>query len=124
MILGQALRFGLIGVLATLVHMAVGTALIRFGWPALLANVAAFCVAFLVSFSGHHRFSFAGHSATVTGALRRFLVVALLGFLVNEGILAVLTLGKLMGAAPALLVSTSIAALATFVLSRVWAFRA
>jgi len=123
MILAQVLRFGLIGVLATLVHMVVGAGLIHFGWAALVANVVAFGVAFVVSFSGHYVFSFAGHSATITGALRRFMVVALLGFMVNETILATLTIGGVMNATPALLVSTSVAAAATFVLSRLWAFR-
>ncbi len=123
MILTQAIRFGLIGILATLVHMAVGSGLIHLGVTALIANVGAFCVAFVVSFSGHYRYSFAGHSASVTGALKRFMVVALLGFLLNEAILAVLTLGDLARPTPALLISTSFAAASTFVLSRVWAFR-
>lgn len=123
MILRQAARFGLIGVIATLVHMAVGAGLIQLGWSPLLANVVAFCVAFGVSFGGHFWYSFAGHSATIIGSLRRFLPVALLGFGINQSLLAVLTLTGMLPPTLALVVSTSVAAGGTFILSRIWAFR-
>ncbi len=123
MILRQAVRFGLIGIVATLVHMVVGAGLIALSWPPLLANVAAFCVAFLVSFGGHFWYSFAGHSATIMGSLKRFLPVALLGFGVNQSLLALLTLTGMLPATPALMLSTGVAAVGTFILSRLWAFR-
>ena len=58
MIFRQLLRFGLVGALATLVHMLIGATLIHSGWPALGANPVSFVIAFVVSFMGHYGFSF------------------------------------------------------------------
>ena len=46
---GQIFRFGCIGVAAMLVHLAVVSLLVPLGLAPLLANVAAFAVAFQVS---------------------------------------------------------------------------
>ena len=49
----RVLKFGLIGALATLVHIIIGAILIQSGQPPLIANALAFATAFLVSFVGH-----------------------------------------------------------------------
>lgn len=122
--LQQMLRFGLIGVLATLVHMVIGFVLIQSGWQPLNANMVAFCIAFLVSFVGHLGFSFADQNTSLFNALWRFFIVALAGFAVNETLLTILlSLGSLSDTT-ALFASTSCAAALTFLLSRTWAFRA
>ena len=86
--LSQFLRFGLVGALATLVHMLIGAILIHSGWSALAANPISFLIAFVVSFMGHYGFSFSDQSCDVATSLKRFALVAVGGFAVNEGILA------------------------------------
>lgn len=119
----QISRFALVGVLATLVHLAIGTTLIGAGLAPLLANPVAFVTAFLVSFTGHHWITFAGHGRPLTQTLSRFAVTAVLGFCVNEAALAVLVGATPVPPAAALVASTGLAAVVTFGISRTWAFR-
>lgn len=119
----QFLRFGLVGALATLVHMLIGTILIHSGWSALAANPISFLIAFVVSFMGHYGFSFSDQSRDVATSLKRFALVAVSGFAVNEGILAFLIWSDKLPQITALLLSTSIAAIVTFVACRNWAFQ-
>lgn len=120
----QMLKFGLVGGLATFVHMVIGALLIQSGWAPLTANTGAFAVAFLVSFVGHLGFSFSDQDTDARQALRRFACVALLGFGVNEALLSVLLAQAGLGETLCLWLSTGSAALVTFVLSKLWAFRA
>lgn len=117
-----ALRFMLTGGAATLVHMGVALGLLRGGTAPLASNGAAFVVAFLVSFWGHHRFSFAGHTTAPRQAFLRFMVVAGIGFAINETALFWLVQRMPAYPAQALVASTTLAAVGTFVLSRHWAF--
>ena len=52
--------------------------------PPLLANVAGFLVAFFVSFGGHARWTFPTPSHERGSARRRFFVLALTSFLLNQ----------------------------------------
>lgn len=122
MILKQFIRFGLVGGLATFVHMLIGATLIHSGWPALMANPASFVVAFAVSFMGHYGFSFSGHDTDLHTSLKRFALVALCGFALNESILAGLLRSDLLPPIAALILSTGTAAIVTFFASRNWAF--
>ncbi|MGV6802930.1 MAG: GtrA family protein [Ruegeria sp.] len=119
----QIFRFSFVGGLATLLHMAVGSTLIHAGWRPLLANVVSFVIAFLVSFMGHYGFSFPDHSVPIAASLRRFIVVAGTGFLINETILAGLLEFSSFPAIFGLIISTIAAAVFTFFASRNWAFR-
>ena len=119
----QMLRFGIVGVLATFVHMVNGYLLIQAGLHPLLANLLAFAIAFLVSFIGHLEFSFAGEDVAPSSALRKFAVVALVGFGCNEAMLITLLSQSALADTIALWVSTGFAAIVTFALSRAWAFR-
>ncbi len=56
----------------------------RGGWAPLLANVAGWVVAMVVSYSGHRRLSFRHSGATAVHALPRFVAVSATGFAVNE----------------------------------------
>jgi len=123
MIFRQLLRFGLVGALATLVHMLIGATLIHSGWPALGANPVSFVIAFVVSFMGHYGFSFSDQEADIVTSLKRFSIVACGGFIVNEALLALLIWS---GAVPqifALIFSTGAAAIGSFFASRNWAFQ-
>lgn len=121
--LGQLLKFGLVGVLATIVHMIIGFLLIQAGWHPLLANTCAFVIAFFVSFVGHLGFSFADQEASFRRSLSRFVVVGLIGFSVNQLILALLIVLTMTSDTISLLISTGCAAFVTFGLSKFWAFR-
>mgnify|MGYP002712878578 FL=1 len=88
--LGAAARFALTGGVATLVHLAIAIMLIRLGVAPLIGNAAAFATAFMVSFWGHHLFTFAGHGVAAGWAFGRFAIVAAIGFLVNETVLYLL----------------------------------
>ena len=123
MMLNQFLRFGFVGVLATGVHMLIGATLIHSGWSALAANPVSFLIAFVVSFMGHYGFSFSDQEKEITTSLKRFALVALGGFIVNEALLAVLVWSSLLLQIPSLILSTGIAAIVTFFASRNWAFR-
>lgn len=120
--LGAAARFALTGGAATLVHLAVAITLIRLGASPLIGNAAAFATAFMVSFWGHHLFTFSGHGAAASRAFGRFAVVAAIGFLVNETVLYLLLGVGPVGPELAVLISTAFAAACTFILSRCWAF--
>lgn len=121
--IAQVLRFGAIGALATLVHLLIGTMLIQSGRAPMTANGIAFAIAFMVSFLGHLSFSFAEHQADPVAALWRFGCVALVGFAINQTILAGLLYLTGLHAMLALIISTTIAAGLSFILSRQWAFR-
>jgi putative flippase GtrA len=107
--IAQVFRFGLIGVLATLLHMVVGA--------------TAFVIAFVVSFMGHFGYSFPDRTADPRRALIRFAAVACGGFAVNETMLAVLIGSDLVAQIPALVLATGTSAVLTYFASRNWAFR-
>ena len=123
MIFRQLLRFGLVGALATLVHMLIGVTLIHSGWPALAANPVSFVIAFVVSFMGHYGFSFSDQEADIVTSLKRFSIVACGGFIANEALLAVLVWSGGVPQILALVFSTGTAAVGTFFASRNWAFQ-
>lgn len=123
MMFHQFLRFGLIGALATLVHMLVGATLVHSGWPALTANLLSFVIAFAVSFMGHFGYSFSDQKGELATSLKRFALVACGGFAVNEVLLAGLIWMTTMPEIASLVLSTGVAACLTFFASRNWAFR-
>jgi putative flippase GtrA len=123
MMLHQFLRFGLVGALATLVHMLIGATLIHSGWPALAANPVSFLIAFVVSFMGHYGFSFSDQEKEMATTLKRFALVACGGFVMNEALLAVLVWSVALPQIASLILSTGVAAFVTFFASRNWAFR-
>jgi putative flippase GtrA len=123
-LIGEVARFVVVGCLAAATHWTVAVGCVEFlGAPPLLANVAGWLVAFLVSFGGHYRWTFRHHPKLLLKALRRFFLVSASGFLVNECAYAwLLSTTRLPydGLLAALLIA--VAGL-TFVVSRLWAFR-
>ncbi|MFV0486440.1 MAG: GtrA family protein [Vibrio fluvialis] len=116
----QLNRFAMVGVLATTLHLSV----VRIGyWLAngvseYEINAIGFLIAFVSSYLGHRYFTFAQK-----GSFFKFLVVALIGFGVNNVILAsLLKEGQLMGWG-AVMISTISAPVMTFTLSKCWAFK-
>lgn len=120
--IAQLARFGVIGIAAMVVHWCVVALLVPFGIAPLLANVIAFCVAFNVSFFGHHHWTFAS-AENQKSTFKRFLGVAVLGFLVNEFMYSLLLKFTDLDYRIALFIVLGAVAGMTFVLSRFWAFR-
>lgn len=122
-ILNQLFKFGLVGLLATLVHALVALLLIQFGVEPLLANPIAFLVAFQISYFGHSRWSFNLAKPYRFSHMGRFFIVSIFGILCSQGTLfGLLRLNKLT-ASISLLIALGISAVCTFHLSQQWAFR-
>jgi Predicted membrane protein len=112
-------RFGLVGVVATLVHLMVSMMTLWLGANIYLANILGFLVAFGVSFLGHSRLTFPEGDRS-HWAWARFFLVALMGFGLNNLVL-LLSDGKGMEWLR-LVVAIFVAPLGTFLLSALWVF--
>ena len=123
----RLIAFAAVGIAAALVHLSVAAVLLHSlikgpdAGPALVANAAAFIVAFLVSYSGQRRWTFRS-SAAHARLLPRYLLVAAAGLGVNEAVVAT---GMRAFGLPALLaIALAIVCVAwlTFQASQYWVF--
>lgn len=92
------------------------------GLAPLAANPLGWFVALWVSWSGHHRLSFAGSGAAAAHTLPRFAAVSLAGFVANQAAYALLLHGTGLGYGVALAIVLALIALLTWLASRHWAF--
>jgi len=116
--------FGLVGLLATAAHYAAVVALVRgAGWEPIPANVAGWCTAFALSFSGHYFKTFRAPGVRVVVAARRYFVIAGIGFAANQSGYALLLRFTPIRYDLAVLVVALAVAVLTYLLSRHWAFR-
>ena len=122
--IGQVVRFGVVGATAALTHFLVVVALVRAAAiDPQIANVFGFLVAFSVSFVGQWRWTFRAHAAPLARALPSFFLVSVTGFAVNAlAYRALLTFTLLRYDVALALVLIGVAGM-TFLLSRFWAFR-
>lgn len=118
-----ASRFGLVGLAATAVHLAIVTLLIRAGVAPLLANLLAFLGAFGVSFCGHYFWTFRS-SAGIARAVLRFFLIAVGGFLINSALLALLLHWTTLENTTCALIAVLIVPVLSFFASRLWGFKA
>jgi len=120
----RPLWFVAVGCIAAGVHWLVVVALVEAaGWHPLVANVAGWSLALIVSFGGHHRLTFRGHGAPVARSAMRFVLVSAAGFGVNETVYA-LSLGwSRLGYQSLLAIVLALVAVMTWLLSRHWVFR-
>ena len=123
--LPQVVQFVLVGGAAAATHLAVVGLLVAWlGMAPLAANVAGFLVAFVVSYNGHALLTFSRMGARTWGTVARYFAVACTSFVANE-LLYALALQVLhwhyFWSLAAVLV---LVAVATFVLSKLWAFKA
>lgn len=115
-------RFAIIGLLATILHIGMLWLLITQGdvYP-IVANLLAFLVAFLLSFTGHYYWTFSSKRNRLQ-ALWRFLIVSGSAFMLNNFVLALLL--EVNGFPP--VVSAVSAAFVipviTFILGKIWVF--
>lgn len=118
-------RFAVVGLGSTLLHVLVYAGLIEYLAAApLLANTVGFAVAVNLSFVGHRHWTFRSESPLdAKRSLIRFWLVALIGFLLNTLFVWLVTgvLGLAYGWAIPLI--AGVTPLATFALSKLWAFR-
>jgi len=120
---GQISRFGVVGLAATGVHVAVGLGLnAGAGVAPFWANLVAFSCALGVSFYGQTRLTFPG-SSTDGGAFLRFAIVAVSGLGLNQIIVWIVT--SLAGGPYWLALAIIIATVPglTFLLLKFWALR-
>ena len=114
--------FFVVGGTAALTHMAVFALTQHMMWPEL-ANALGFCVGFFVSFTGHRFLSFRDTTTSLTTSLARFVLTALAGFAVNEGVFLLLFRAFGWPSLLALFCALVIAAGQTFLVGRFWAFK-
>lgn len=114
----KAIRFGLVGLLNTLVDIATFALLIALSLPALAANVGAWLVAISASYAMNSRWSFERDQQLREGwSILRFVG---LGALVSLGISsgAILALAPVIGLWPAKILGVAVAAVLNFIAAR------
>src|SRR6188474_377402 len=84
----ELMRFGVVGISASAVHLAVVLLLVPLTVPPLVANVAAFGIAFQISYYGHRNWTFRANGARAS--YMKLLIVSLASFAINEALYAVL----------------------------------
>ncbi|HEY4714438.1 MAG TPA: GtrA family protein [Aquirhabdus sp.] len=120
--IGQLIRFGVIGVIAAITHYCIAIFLISKDMPAAWANLIAFVIAFWVSYLGHRYFSFDAGDVSHQQTLPRFILVAVLGFILNESLLLLMLHFTKISMALGLPFIIILTAIFTFILSRQFAF--
>jgi putative flippase GtrA len=117
-------RFVAVGSAAAAVHLGVVVALVQAaGARPLQANVLGWLAAFVVSFTGQYRLTFADRAAALLPAMRRFLAISLLGFAANEAGYALALRAHWLRYDLALVLVLMAVAVMTYLLSSAWAFR-
>ncbi len=119
--LSKALRFAIVGGIATLVHLGVAMAALAMGAGAFQSNALGFGVAFVAGLVGHFHFTF-GLSDGFGRSAWRYGVIALAGFAVNNGLLAFLRAAKAIPEPAALTVAILVVPAGTFLAARFWGF--
>lgn len=122
-LLGQLVRFGLVGILSTLIYSAVYLPLTIFVFEqhhAVYAVPFAFVVAVTIGFFLHSRWSFKGHSTREPGKLQhvKFVAVQASGMALNAGVTWIGTAKLGYPAWVPLLPAVCLATLLTFFLNR------
>jgi putative flippase GtrA len=127
----RLLHFCAVGGTAAAVHEVIVIICVEyFGLLALQGNVVGFMCAFIVSYLGHSRFTFANISASnITShsvhrtALPRFFAVAFISFMLNQTLFAALLYWRVLPYEMALFIVLLSVATLTFVLSKFWVFK-
>jgi putative flippase GtrA len=125
----QYLRFGAVGLVATLTHALLFVLLMETARiPALAANLAAFSMAVVVSFLGHFYWTFretGGYGSSLfqqTNALLKFATVAVIGFSINSVAIFITVDVLLLSYYYAVVIMVGIVPPMVFVISKHWAF--
>jgi len=115
--------FILVGSTAALVHLLTVILLVEtLHLAPLVANVGGWLCAFTVSYGGHLLLTFADHDAPLLQSAGRFLLLSAAGFAVNESAYAILLHVSRIPYQFLLAIILLCVAVATYLLSRHWAF--
>jgi putative flippase GtrA len=119
----EVVRFIIVGAAAAAVHFICVLFLVeQWAFLPLLANVAAFLLAFNVSYTGHRFWTFSDTSLEHSESLPRFFLVACCGFACNELLYFLLLHYTPLPYWLSLGLVLLAVAFGTFVFSRLWAF--
>ncbi len=121
---GEILRFGCIGVAATLTHFLIlSLSVERLGLDPTIANGLAFSIALLVTFFGQSFWVFRGHDGLGPVVIGRFGVSLLLGLAANMAIMAICT--RLLGLPyqAGFVTGLLVVPVLSYVLNKFWVFR-
>lgn len=120
--LAQLARYGISGVIATLIHALIYLYLLEQGWPSLWANTAGFIPAFFWSFALQSLWVFRREKMSWL-QLRGFVLSALFGYLLNSIIAyTCIDIFRTPGWV-SVLVMVSITPAATFIINKYWVFK-
>src|SRR4051812_8146741 len=108
-------RFGVVGGVATLIHLAGAELAVLKHVAPWLAFMLGFVPGFTVSYLGHRYFTFGQGSK---GSLARYLIIALVGLAIGEGVLHLLE--PHFGPPLRILISVFAMPLATYFAARAW----
>jgi putative flippase GtrA len=116
--------FTLVGSAASGLNLLVVAGLVPLGVAPLLANVVGFLVSFAWGFVGHARWTFPAVDRPVAPALRRFAVLSVAGFALNELLYAAALSWTALDYRVALFAVITFLGLLKLVASKHWAFAA
>ncbi|MBA3909496.1 MAG: hypothetical protein C0524_06330 [Rhodobacter sp.] len=120
--LGQLIRFGGVGGLATVIHVLSALAVQQaFPVPAQLANLAGFFAAVLVSYVGHARFTF-GAGLRSGPQFLRFVLLSVLGLATSSATVWLITAWLGLGFITAMATVAAVVPLMTYLAMRLWVF--
>ena len=115
----RLMRFFIVGAGATLLHLSIAAILFLFfhEWSSYVVNLIAFSFALIFSYIGHKKFTFGKE-----GSLIKFILVALVGFLINNFFLSImLHYGN--GKFVSIFVSTVLVPAITYIFSLLWVYK-
>ena len=119
----QLFWFVVVGTSAAAVHWLVVVALVSGTLlHPLLANVAGWLVAFMVSFTGHYQLTFRYQKTSAAATMKRFFLLSGVGFLINEVSYALLMRFTAIHYQWLLAGVLIAVAMLTFLISKFWAF--
>jgi putative flippase GtrA len=120
----RVLRFGIVGVAATAVHVGTVVVLVESGLQPnpLLANLIAFSLAVFVSYFGHNLWTFRARERNLPQFLR-FLVTTVVALGLNQLILYIVVRLLHWDYRIGLLLVTVLVPLFVYTLARLWVFR-
>jgi len=122
--LKQLLKFGVVGGIASAVHLSAAIYFISYLYiKPLVANVLAFMAAFFASYFGHRYYSFGGTIVTHRQAFIKLLLVALLGLAINEFLFFIFLSTLQVNYIISLLISLCITPSIVFVFNKFWVFK-
>lgn len=116
-------RFGVVGIIATLVHMGGAGLLVGYQLAGVFsANLIAYLIAFWIAFSGHFFWTFQGRTDYRT-AIQRYFVISASAFAINNILLIGLVRYGLLSEVTNVVLAAGVVPVISYITSRLWGFR-